>query len=90
MIPRVVIRLFEEDGVLRFEVADDGPGMDVAAKDNGQGFVNMSDRLGAIGGEVAWESSPGEGVRVKGSVPLESAPVMLAVDVGFAARGVPA
>lgn len=86
----VVIRLFEEDGVLRFEVADDGPGMDVAAKDNGQGFVNMSDRLGAIGGEVTWESSPGAGVRVTGSVPLEPPPATLAVDVGFSPRRVPA
>jgi signal transduction histidine kinase len=86
----VVIRLHEGDGELRFEVVDDGPGMDTDAKENGQGFVNMSDRLGALGGEVTWDSPPGGGVHVKGSVPLEPAPVMLAVDVGFGPRSVPA
>ena len=37
---------------LRFTVRDDGPGFDVAAATAGHGYVNMSDRLGAIGGTV--------------------------------------
>ena len=76
----VSIRLWEESGSLCFEVADTGPGLVEGSKDLGQGFVNMGDRLGAIGGEVSWESPPGGGVRVTGSVPLESVPVTLAVD----------
>ncbi len=65
------VRVWEEAGTLRFEVADDGPGFDVAAATAGHGFVNMSDRLGAIGGEAVWSSTPGEGATVTGVVPLE-------------------
>jgi signal transduction histidine kinase len=66
----VVVRLEEEDGTVRFEVADNGPGFDVAAKGSGHGFVNMNDRLGAIGGTVEWDSAPGAGTRIRGSIPL--------------------
>jgi signal transduction histidine kinase len=30
----------------------------------------MSDRLGAIGGTVRWESQPGHGATITGSVPV--------------------
>ncbi|MDE3064912.1 MAG: sensor histidine kinase, partial [Acidobacteriota bacterium] len=66
----VVVRVWEETGGLLFEVADDGPGFDVRRAQHGQGFVNMSDRLGAIGGAVRWESEVGKGTRIRGSVPL--------------------
>ncbi|MGH9245163.1 MAG: sensor histidine kinase [Acidimicrobiales bacterium] len=68
---RVVIRVWEEGGSLRFDVSDDGPGFDRASATQGHGFVNMSDRLGAIGGAVEWRSAPGEGATVAGSIPLE-------------------
>jgi signal transduction histidine kinase len=55
---------------LLFRIADDGPGFDVAAKGRGHGFVNMSDRVGAIGGTVTWDSVIGEGTTIAGSVPL--------------------
>ena len=61
----------EAEGLL-FEVADDGPGFDAEARGRGHGFVNMSDRLGAIGGTVRWDSAPGEGTRVSGAVPVRS------------------
>jgi signal transduction histidine kinase len=67
---QVDIRLWEESGGLLFSVADDGPGFDTARAQGGHGFVNMADRLGAIGGTVRWESRPGEGVRILCSVPL--------------------
>jgi signal transduction histidine kinase len=51
-------------------VSDDGPGFDPVTAQHGHGFVNMSDRLGAIGGSVRWESAPGEGATVRGSIPL--------------------
>jgi signal transduction histidine kinase len=68
----VAVRVWEEEGGLRFVVSDDGPGFDVASKGRGQGFDNMSDRLGAIGGSVRWDSTPGEGTTISGTVPLAS------------------
>ena len=62
----VSVRLWEEEGVIRFEVADDGPGFDPATVRAGHGFQNMGDRLGAVGGAVTWASTPGQGTRVRG------------------------
>ncbi|MGD0927626.1 MAG: GAF domain-containing sensor histidine kinase [Streptosporangiaceae bacterium] len=66
----VQLRLWEESGGLLFSVRDDGPGFDAAQAQGGHGFVNMSDRLGAIGGTVRWESQPGHGATISGSVPV--------------------
>jgi signal transduction histidine kinase len=66
----VAVRLWEEAGGLLFSVSDDGPGFDAARVRGGHGFVNMSDRLGAIGGTVRWESRPGHGSTISGSVPI--------------------
>ena len=68
----VELRVEVGGGTLRFEVSDDGPGFDPGAAAGGHGFVNMSDRLGAIGGSVRWDSTPGEGTTVRGTVPLAS------------------
>jgi signal transduction histidine kinase len=64
------MRLWEESGGLLFSVTDDGPGFDPAKVRAGHGFVNMSDRLGAFGGTVRWESRPGHGSSICGSVPI--------------------
>ncbi len=66
----VQIRVWEESSGLLFEVRDDGPGFDVRQAQRGHGYVNMSDRLGAIGGAVRWESVIGTGTTIRGSVPL--------------------
>jgi signal transduction histidine kinase len=66
----VEVRLWEESGGLLFTVADDGPGFDPAKAQRGHGYVNMADRLGAIGGTVRWDSEIGKGSQVRGSVPL--------------------
>jgi signal transduction histidine kinase len=66
----VEVRLWEESGGLLFSVSDDGPGFDRERARRGHGFVNMSDRLGAIGGTVRWDSEPGHGASVRGSIPL--------------------
>jgi signal transduction histidine kinase len=66
----VEVRLWEESGGLLFSVSDDGPGLDAERGRSGHGFVNMTDRLGAIGGSVRWDSEPGHGTRVHGSIPL--------------------
>jgi signal transduction histidine kinase len=67
---RVEVRLWEDSGGLLFSVIDDGPGFDPVAARGGHGFVNMADRLGAIGGTVRWESQPGQGAQILGSIPL--------------------
>jgi len=59
-------------GHLAFAVADDGPGFDTQGiAGRGHGFVNMSDRLGAIGGTLEVDSTPGSGTCVSGVVPLD-------------------
>ena len=68
----VAILLEGHDGRLRFEVRDDGSGFALDGGNgngHGAGLVNMHDRVGAIGGELAVISSPGHGTRVVGSVP---------------------
>jgi signal transduction histidine kinase len=68
----VDLRLWTESGGLLFSVADDGPGFDASAARRGHGYVNMADRLGAIGGTVRWDSRVGEGSTISGSIPLAS------------------
>lgn len=67
----ITVRVWSADGVLRFEVADDGPGFTTAEAASGHGFVNMADRLGAIGGTLSVDSTSGQGVRVSGLVPAK-------------------
>ncbi len=65
------VRLHEEAGGLIFEVRDDGAGFEVSSRGVGAGFVNMNDRLGAVGGSLRVESTPGRGTRVTGTIPLD-------------------
>jgi signal transduction histidine kinase len=67
------IRLSTGEGRLHFEVDDDGVGFDVATTTKGSGLTNMIDRLDALGGEVQAISSPGNGTRLCGSLPVVSA-----------------
>ncbi len=67
---QVELRLWVEEGGLLFTVSDDGPGFDTTTAQAGHGFMNMSDRLGAIGGSVRWDSRPGSGSVVRGSIPI--------------------
>jgi signal transduction histidine kinase len=68
---RATIRLWEQEGSLRFEVADDGSGLDPPSTTFGAGLTNMRDRLEAVGGDLRIDSSPGRGTRVAGTIPLE-------------------
>ena len=70
----LTVTITEGDGELRFEVADDGPGFDARAAAMGHGFVNMRDRLGAIGGRLEVDTAPGEGARIRGHVPVDVPP----------------
>lgn len=62
------VTLGQQNGILTFSVADDGVGFDLET--DGHGLHNMQDRIGALGGEVTFESEPGRGFTVRGSVPL--------------------
>jgi signal transduction histidine kinase len=54
---------------LFFELVDDGAGFDSATTVFGNGFINMQDRLGAIGGRLEVESEPGKGTAVRATIP---------------------
>jgi signal transduction histidine kinase len=66
------VRLTGGGGLLVLEVADDGPGYDVDAgrEADGQGRQNMTDRVGAVGGTVRIETTPGAGTVVRAEVPV--------------------
>jgi signal transduction histidine kinase len=66
-----VIRLWERDHELCFEIEDDGAGCDIdSAWGSGTGSTNMTDRMAAVGGTLAVESTPGRGTTVRGSLPV--------------------
>jgi signal transduction histidine kinase len=68
---QAVVTVREDEGALLFEVADDGAGFDLASgAQRGHGFVNMTDRVGAIGGTVTVDAAPGKGTRISGRIPL--------------------
>jgi signal transduction histidine kinase len=70
---QATVRLRDEDGTLRFEVADDGNGFDVATTARGSGLTNMADRVDALDGEVQLTSEPGRGTQLRGSLPVVAA-----------------
>jgi signal transduction histidine kinase len=66
----VAVRLGQEDGLLVFEVSDDGRGFDPATTPKGSGLQNMGDRVEALGGTFELSSSPGSGTTVTGRLPV--------------------
>ena len=64
------VRLTARDGMLTFEVADDGVGFDPAETGYGSGLQGMADRLAAIGGDFEVRTRAGSGTTVKGTVPV--------------------
>jgi signal transduction histidine kinase len=67
----VVVEVTGDAETLRFELRDDGAGFDTATTQLGHGFTNMTDRLGAIGGSLVIESTPGAGTTVRASIPAQ-------------------
>jgi signal transduction histidine kinase len=63
------VRLFDEDGGVVLQIADDGVGFDFAASTSGHGLHNMRERAFAVGGTLRVESQPGQGARVRLELP---------------------
>jgi len=64
-----IIRV-RDNGHLAFEVCDDGEGFRATEADNGGGLANLRDRLAAVGGALIVDSTPGDGTRIAGVVPV--------------------
>jgi signal transduction histidine kinase len=59
-----------QNRTLKLEVADDGPGFVPPSPIGDGGLRNMRDRLEAIGGRLTIDAAPGQGTRIRGTVPL--------------------
>jgi signal transduction histidine kinase len=66
----LTLRVREDAGKLTFQVADNGTGFDTKTRGLGAGFLNMADRLGALGGSLQVDSAPRQGTTVSGAVPV--------------------
>ncbi len=66
---RIDVRLAEETDGLSFVVQDNGVGFDASVVSDGSGVVGMRDRLEAVGGSLAVQSTPGEGAAISGFIP---------------------
>jgi len=66
---RLYVRVWADGATLAFDVRDDGRGFQASQRGLGAGFINMQDRLCALGGSLRVESAPGQGTRVHGTVP---------------------
>jgi len=80
---QTTIHLWQEDGVLHFEVSDRGQGFELADREqadaglgaepdqhDGVGLQNMRDRIGAVGGVLSIRSAVGRGTSVAGAIPV--------------------
>ena len=66
---QVSVCLSDTGDALRFVVCDSGAGFDPDQTPAGTGITNMRDRVAAVGGTLTFDSAPGRGTRVEGSVP---------------------
>jgi signal transduction histidine kinase len=72
---RARVSVTRADGVVRFEVADEGRGFDPDARPRGTGLQGIADRLGALDGSLEVRSAPGAGTTLTGTVPVPMAEV---------------
>jgi signal transduction histidine kinase len=69
---RARVRLFLEDGTVVAEISDEGRGFlhsPAVESGGGLGLVGMKERAAMVGGRLTIESEPGEGTRVRVTVP---------------------
>jgi signal transduction histidine kinase len=69
---RAMVRLYDLNDVLFFEVTDDGAGFDASEHRMGTGLQGITDRLAALGGSLDVRSSAGGGTTVSGKIPARS------------------
>lgn len=68
----VRVRLFRSDGAVVVEVSDGGGGFRMSeVAEGGLGLVGMQERATMIGGRLTIDSAPGEGTRIRVTVPIE-------------------
>jgi ligand-binding sensor domain-containing protein/signal transduction histidine kinase len=60
------------DGLV-LRLSDNGKGFDASAESDGHGLTNIRKRAAALGGEVEWQSVPGQGTTLRMTVRLEPA-----------------
>lgn len=65
----VRMSLSGDDGAVRAEIVDDGPGFDPRTVVRGAGLASIADRVGAVGGTAVWDTAPGRGTRLVLDVP---------------------
>ena len=66
---RVSVLLRRRVGTVEFAISDDGVGIRNGGPSDGVGLVSMEDRIGAVGGELEIDSTPGRGTTIRGTVP---------------------
>jgi signal transduction histidine kinase len=69
---RVIVRLVNEAGCARLTIEDNGVGFDLPTAENrgGQGLRNMQERAARIGATCTYESTPGQGTKIRIEVKL--------------------
>ena len=60
-----------EGGEVRFRFEDDGHGFDPGQRSQGLGLVGLRERVEALDGKFDLQSAPGQGVRVRASIPVK-------------------
>lgn len=68
---RIIVTLSDDGDDLVVSIADDGPGFEPAAHRGARGLLNMSDRVGALGGELTIDAEPGRGTTVTARLPAD-------------------
>jgi signal transduction histidine kinase len=64
------VQVWEDRGVLRFEVTDRGAGFELHRAHLGTGILSMCERVEDLGGALSVASAPGRGTVVSGCVPV--------------------
>lgn len=67
---RVSLRRGKRDGTAVLEIDDDGVGIDLQTRAEGMGLANLRDRVSALGGDLAFEGTAGEGTTLRLTIPI--------------------
>lgn len=74
---RIDVKVRRVDGLVWFTITDDGRGSSVeererAHEDGHFGLLSMRNRIESCGGELSFQSAPGQGTRITGWVPAQT------------------